>query len=90
MSKDSYIEKLFPVDCFGRNENGAHALKKPEEVKVRIYQDRGDQTSIMSLVDCRYNPSGSEYVCNAGNGICPYRFDIPQFDVPKQIAKKKG
>lgn len=86
MAKQIRLEHTFQLSCKGRDPIGHEVLKKPVEVKVKVYQTP-DSNQIKSLVyDCPYNTGGHGERCKAshpgtdstGRNIrCPYSFIIP-------------
>jgi len=88
MADEKYIEKMFPIRCFGRDINGKPVLEKPVKFKLNIHQSPGNVEDIsISAENCRYNTGSHGQRCRAshppgvdkvGDGvICPYSLDIP-------------
>ncbi len=81
------IEKIFPIECKGRDAFGNEVLAEPVKVNVRI-SNKGTESMISLDVECIYNTGGHGQRCKASHpkfdnivrekGIrCPYVCDIP-------------
>lgn len=86
MAKNRLVERVFSIQCLGRNTNGNTVFKQPIAVKVLVQQGCGDEKNISLSVECPYNTGGHGQRCKAshphtdkvGNGVfCPYSVDIP-------------
>lgn len=94
MAKNAYLEKFFPIQCYGRNRLGETVLSEPVAVKVLVSQSCGDEKNILLGVKCQHNTGGHGERCKAshphtdkvGKGVrCPYSVDIPHvFDIRKR------
>jgi hypothetical protein len=88
MALDKYIEKKFPIKCFGRDSEGKPVLETPVKFKLNIHQRPGDDENISVSVDkCPYNTGGHGQRCRASHPpgvdkigvgiICPFTLSLP-------------
>ena len=81
MTKDAYLEIVFPIQCRGRNASTEEVFSEPVAVKVRVTQLLGDEKNIsLRVEECPYNVGGYGDLCKVshpGGALCPYIADVP-------------
>jgi hypothetical protein len=81
---DDYVEKGFPIECRGRDEDGNGVFNPAMKVNVKVYKRPGSSMISTDVSDCQYNCGGHGQYCYASglNHIpCAYAVDLP-LDLP--------
>ncbi len=81
---DDYVEKGFPIECRGRDEDGNKVFSPAIKVIINVYKRPGSDIISTDVSECKYNCGGHGQYCSASELKqipCAYAVDLP-LDLP--------